>query len=133
MPKTRLRYLEYVSLVSNGKWNPPEGWEARVLGGRFAHSSDTNPSSVVIRAGHAATDPMLAVFLYVPGTTCADVFTLNPLAVATAKIEEEDSCDSANVWFDHRQELWYVSTTGNACRLLVEVVKLDPVTGEHLA
>lgn len=128
MRKTVLRYLKPVILGKNGTWSPPNGWVARVICGELTHISATG-SWLSLREKGAST---YAYFLVIPSTVCGAVFDLNVIN-NTTDVTQVRTARSDHIWFDDRFELVLVGGTGVSIYMLMEVVKVDSITGERLA
>jgi len=126
--KERLRWIKAMLLESgNNTWKPDAGYEARVLCGAFYYSSASCALTLV--------DPVTFTLtkFFDSAIATAGWYPINPIDIETACLDRSQMASSKDVWFSSKQFLQASGGAGYKARLLVEVVKVDPITGEHLA
>jgi len=136
VPKQRVRRLKALTLTvissAKQKYIPSAGEEVRVLGGRINHVAATI-SLLSLTKGRDVGGDAFYVYHYAPSSTCTDSFSIPPALPTVAKQDEEDVGAAQNLWFDNKWMLYFTGGTGAKAFLILEVVKVDPITGEHLA
>jgi len=113
-------------------YRPGPDEEARLLGARVNHVAATETTLSLVK-GPVSTGTAFFCYLVAPSTTCTDSFTVPPALPTTAKLDEEDVGAGRDVWFTHAIGLWFNGDAAARVHVIIEVVKIDPVTGEHLA
>lgn len=126
--KKRLRYLHLLKLEPTETWKPGADEEARILSGLLLHKLGT--SSVVKLVSDVAG--IFACAISISTLTSTASFVINPV-LPTDKTTEELVANLKNVWFDQKLRISFAGDATAECFLLLEIVKTDPETGEHLA
>jgi len=132
VPKQRLRYLLIKTLKTGDHFRPGPDEEARLLGARVNHIAATE-STLALVQGPLSTGTVFFCYHCAPSSTCTDSFTIPPALPTTAKQDEEDVGAGKDVWFTHNLGIWFNGDATAAAHVIIEVVKIDPETGERLA
>jgi len=132
MPKapSRLRWLRVVTLKTLGTWRPPPDTEAQILGGNISHVTGT--LSGLYLHTHPKSATSILPICYVPASSITAVVGLNPTDPSLCH-SRSLTTDSKGIWFDDKHGLYFSAAATAYVRFIVEVVKVDPVTREHLA
>lgn len=128
-PKQRLRHLEVLQLKNGETAKPKADEEWRVICGTVTHITETI-TNLYLKG--KTPDEYLSCFIYIAAAHASQGFTLNPILVDT-NVEGDQTADSTKVWFNSQVKLVFSGDAAAIVRLIVEIVKTDPITGEHLA
>lgn len=130
MPKTKLRRLETIQLAPTDTFEIEADEEARVLAGYVNHITGTISQLTIGLKRDLASSRLHAILFNVLAAVGSADYVINP---HNASSDQQESADPTKIWFNSFFQITFTGGTASFARLLIEVVKIDPVTGEHLA
>jgi len=125
-----LRWIQLSQLGDTQTWNPDAGTEARILAGAIYNVTGT---ASILRLRDNKARETVTVFFYGLGAAKTGWYTLNPVGYVATCTNCEQMSDTKDAWFGMPFGLHFSGAATAFARVLVEIVKLDPETGAHLA
>ena len=123
------RFLRIVRLKPNETFTPKSDEEAQVLGGAITNVTGTITYLFI----QDKQDRSLISFMRLLAAATSTVYSLNPISINTTCAVALMTSDSRGIWFGQHIELKFVGATNSHATVILEVVKIDPKTGAHLA
>ena len=130
MGKKRLRQFIPIRLKPDEKFQPGVDEEARVLGGWIAHVLNT---SSVLTLRKTGTSDAHVLICHIDDLISTAAFAINPKGTPTSDYTEEQTIDSTQIPFNNKLYVHFAGGSGSSALLVIEIVKIDPETGERLA
>jgi len=130
VPKKPVRRIEIIKIATGKDWAPSGDEEARIIGGYYSHVTGTDSSFILCPRDAATAYEWLGLVLSTEGT-CAS-YAVCPKTVPSSYSEERTS-DLSNLWFGSDLRVKFSGGTASFVRVILEIVKIDPETGAHLA
>ena len=128
MPKkTRLHRIIDITLKNGDALKPELDEEMRILAGTVTHVTGTDTILYIeFREGS-----LIAIFM-IDNAIANSGYTVRPVRPVTATGFTEEFTALIDFWFDSKHPISFVGAAGAHAALLLEVVKIDPLTGVHL-
>lgn len=130
MPRHRNRILTLAIIRHGDKWSPPVGWEARILTGFLWHVTATTTYFTI----KEKTSGDIYLMIYnIPGHLTTVGYGLLPVGAPTGICTFDIASNIDDIWINSDMYFEVAGASTAYARVIIELQKIDPKTGAHLA